>query len=274
VNQYTSSLEGAERRENVVAADDFSTNVEAVVALEPDLVLAPNVTPVDTVARLRAANQTVYHFGEARSIEDVYAKTLLTGRLTGNCAGAAERTARMRGRIERVRDAVAGAPRPSVIYPLGGGVVAGNGTFLHELITTAGGRNLAAEAGIEGYRQISAEEIVARQPDWLILNDGLPRSAIQLDAYNETPAVRDDQIVRVNPNDANQPAPRIALVVEQLARAFHPEAMTSPNETATATPTEDPATPTATAGQPGFGVAAGVLALVVTLLAIRRPRSR
>lgn len=275
VNRYTSYLEGYQRPRDVVAADEFTVVVEGVVNASPDLVLAPNVTPVETVSKLRSAGLTVYHFEAARTIEDVYAKTLLTGQLTGNCDGAAERTARMRVRIDRVREAVADEPRPTVIYPLGGGVVAGNGTFLHELITTAGGRNLAADAGIDGYRPISAEEIEAADPDWLILNEDLPRSAVQMDAYNRTTAVERDQIVRINPNYANQPAPRIAVVVEQLARALHPGVLAEANATAapgTATTAPSTAPATSSGGQPGFGLAVALAALAVALLTARRGR--
>ena len=273
VSAYTSDLEGYREPVNVVAADGFTVNVEAVVNLTPDLVLAPNVTSSNTVAQLRRAGLTVYHFEEAESIEDVYGKTLLTGQLTGNCDGAAERTARMRVRIDRIREAVADEPKPSLIYPLGGGVVAGSDTFLHEVITTAGGSNLAAEAGISGYGQISAEVIVADDPQWLILNDDLPRSAIQMDAYNETTAIREDQVVRVNPNYANQPAPRVALVVEQIARALHPEAMAAANATASpgaGTTTTDGPGETDAPGQPGFGLPAGLVAIGIALLAAKR----
>ena len=277
VNQYTSTLEGYQRPTNVVAADGYSVNVEAVIDLDPGVVLAPNVTPVDTVRQLRDAGLTVFYFEEARSIEDVYAKTLLTGQLTGNCEGAAERTARMRVRIDRVREAVADEPRPSVLYPLGGGVVAGSDTFLHEVITTAGGSNLAAEAGVSGYGQISPEVVVAEDPQWIVWNEGLPRSA--LSAYNETTAMREEQIVRVNPSHANQPAPRVALVIEEIARALHPEAMAAANRTATGSDGRAGVTTDGTAdsetsapGQPGFGVVAGLVALVVALVAAtRRP---
>ena len=280
VSEYTSDLDGYREPTNVVAADGFTVNVEAVVNLTPDLVLAPNVTSPNTVAQLRRAGLIVYHFGAAESIEDVYGKTLLTGQLTGNCDGAAERTAEMRVRIDRIREAVAEAPTPSVLYPLGGGVVAGSDTFLDEIIETAGGSNLAAAEGISGYGQISAEVIVARDPQWLILNENLPRSAIQMDAYNETTAVREGHVVRINPNYANQPAPRVALVVEQIARALHPEAMAEAN--ATASPTGDGGTRTSSAGtmpetsgpgQPGFGLVAGIVGIAVALLAATR-RSR
>lgn len=281
VNQYTAGLEGSQRPTNVVGGDDYTVSVETVVDLEPDLVLSPNATPTDTVDALRDAGLTVYHFREARSIADVYEKTRLTGRLTGHCDGADETVDSMRERIDRVQRAVAGEPRPTVVYPLGGGFVAGSDTFLHEIVTTAGGRNLAAEAGISGYGQLSQEVIVDGNPDWLILNDGLPRSAIQMDAYNETTAVREGQVVRVDPNEANQPAPRIVRPIETIARALHPGAMAAANETTetptppttTARPTTTP-TGTAASGQPGFGIAAVLVAVLVLVRFTLRRRSR
>lgn len=280
VNQYTSYLTGYDERVNVVNEDDFTVNNEQVVNLTPDVVLASNIVPDDTVETLRDAGLTVYKFGFAADIDDVKEKTLLTGALTGNCETANDRVDRMDARLETVQQAVSGEERPRVIYPLGGGFVAGNGTFLHEIILTAGGRNVAAEAGIEGYGSMSIELIVTENPEWLVLNEGLPKSALQMYAYNHTTAIRDDQIVRVNPNYANQPAPRVVLAVETIAKALHPEAYAAANATATPSPSEvtatastettaEPEPGTSTPGQPGFGVLVGLVGLLTTVLARR-----
>lgn len=286
VNPYTSYLAGYDERTNVMNPDGYTVNVERVVNLTPDLVLAPNIVRDDTVEKLRASGLTVYKFRFAADIGDVVEKTALTGRLTGNCAGAAERVDWMEERLATVREAIADEPRPRVIYPLGGGVVAGKGTFLHEVIRTAGGSNVAAAANITGYGRASPEVIVARNPQWLILNEGLPRSAIQMGAYNHTLAGREEQFVRVNPNYANQPAPRVVLAVETIAKTLHPEAYAAANATASPTPTPaptEPPTPTATAtapptpsptpteapGQPGFGIVGGLVA-IGSLVFLRR----
>jgi len=289
VSQYTSYLDGYRRPTNVVSADGFSVDVETVVNLRPDLVLAPNVTPVATVQKLREAGLTVYHFRKARTLDDVYAKTLLTGRLTGNCEGASERVAWMKRRIGAVREAVKDEPRPSVVYPLGGGIVVGSNTFLDELIRAGGGRNLAAEAGVSGYGELNPEVVVERDPQWLVLNDALPRSALQMAAYNRTTAIRENQTIRVNPNYANQPGPRVVYPIETIARALHPEAMATVDETRTPAGSVTPSVSTATTptvttssaspstapgtsapGQPGFGLLASLLAMVVALLAATR----
>lgn len=280
VNQYTDYLPGYDERENVMNPDGFTINIEQVVNLTPDLVLAPNVIRDDTVATLREAGLTVYKFGFAADLDDVTEKTRLTGRLTGHCDGADDRVAWMEDRLDAVRQAVEGEPRPAVIYPLGGGFVAGKGTFLHEIILAAGGRNVAAEANITGYAKISVEVIVTRDPEWLILNEGLPRSGIQMYAYNHTTAGRQEQIIRVNPNYANQPGPRVVLAVETIVKGLHPEAYEAANSTATATPPAtatptpsptptEPLPATETPGQSGFGVLVALIALLLASIVAR-----
>lgn len=251
VSQFATYLEGASNRTNVSGAGQTPVNVEAVVSLQPDLVLAPNVIPNESVESLRRAGLTVYRFRAAGSIEDVVEKTRLTGRLTGECEGAAETVASMRERLATVRAAVADEPRPRVLYTFFG-FTAGNGTFVHEVITTAGGRNVAAEAGLSGFEELGEEVVVQGDPEWLLLNsDGpqVPRSP----AYNSTTAVRQNQTVVVNGDYVSQPGPRIVQPVVTLAKALHPEAYATANATATptdagtATPTRMPATSTGTA---------------------------
>jgi iron complex transport system substrate-binding protein len=221
VSRYAAYLEGAGAKTNVSGAGQTFVDVEQVVGLEPDLVLAPNVVPNETVDKLRSAGVTVYKFRPAPSIEFVEEKTLLIGRLTGHCEGARETVDWMTERLDAVERAVDGEPRPRVLY-VTFGYAAGSSTFVHDVLTTAGGRNVAAAANITGFGQISDEVIVRRNPEWLVLNSDaptVPRSA----AYNSTDAVRNDRVVVVDANYVSQPAPRVVRVVEKLARAFHPE---------------------------------------------------
>ena len=53
VNPTTSYLDGIEDKQDVLEADQFTVNQEAVVDADADLVLAPNVIPDETVARDR-----------------------------------------------------------------------------------------------------------------------------------------------------------------------------------------------------------------------------
>jgi iron complex transport system substrate-binding protein len=278
VQPYTAYLDGSENRTPIMNEGGFTVNVEQVVGLEPDLVLAPNIIPEDTVVRLREAGLTVYRFEAARSIEDVYEKTRLTGRLTNRCAGAESTVDWMQGRIDVVRQAVEGEDRPRVVFPLGGGFIAPEGSFVDDMLTTAGGENIAARANVTTYQQVSAEVIVEQDPEWIVRPSTLPESEIRTAAYNQTTAVREDQIVVVDANLANQPAPRIVYPIQTIAKALHPEAYAAAN--ATPTPSETPVTPTEVVtespspvespGQPGFGLAVGLGAILAALVLRRR----
>ena len=283
VSQYATYLDGAESRTNVSAAGQSYVNVEKVVSTEPDLVLAPNVIPNETVQQLRDAGLTVYKFDFAASLDDIYAKTELTGELTGNCEAANETVASMKDRIQTVREAVENSESPRVFVSVGGGWTAGQGTFISQMVELAGGTNIAVEANVSGYQQISEEVIVEQDPEWIV-QIGQYGVYPKTDAYNNTYAVQNDQIVTVSSENVSQPAPRVVNAIVTMAQAFHPEAYAEANATTTATTTETTTEEGAIAeattteadssgtseGVPGFGVTAAVVGLAGAALLARR----
>lgn len=278
VRSYTDYLDGSENRTDVLTEDGASVDVERVVALEPDLVIAPSSVPNATVEQLRDADVTVYRFSFDRSIEGIYAKTELVGRLTGACDEANATVEEMRADVERVESAVEGREAPRTLYYFYN-FTAGSGTFIHEVIETAGGDNVAANAGITGYRKISDEVVAQRDPQWIVVPGDAPLP--EREPFPSTTAYRENQTLSVNPNYMNQPAPRVVVPMLKIARALHPEAFENgtaeePTETATADETttagaDGNATATTTSDDgPGFGVTAAVVALLAAALLARR----
>lgn len=270
VDRYTSYLNGSANRTDVV--DDASQPVaERVVGAQPDLVLAPNVVGNDTVGSLRDRGLTVYRFEAATTLEDVYAKTRLTGRLVGHYDSAADVSARMEGRIDAIESAVAGEDRPRVYYAMGGGWTAGNGSFVHEILRTAGADNVAAGELNRSYGTLSSEVVAREDPEYIVRNGDVPVPTGP--AFDESTAVREDQIVTVDANFMNQPGPRTVVPIETLAATFHPDAHESvadePAEPAsvpscagavaagTGTPSDD-GTPNGSGASDGSGAAANV----------------
>lgn len=233
VTQHASYLEGAERKVNVSGTGQSFINIERVVALEPDLVLAPSVTDEQAVQTLRDAGLTVYYYRDATSIEDIYRDTKVTGRLVGECDGAQETINWMKERISTVRQTVKGQERPDVLY-LFYGFTAGRGTFVNEIIETAGGTNIAAKVGISGYKQINPEVIVKQNPEVILLNDEDP-AVPDTPAYNNITALQKNQTVIVPIEYLNQPAPRAVYAITILAKQLHPQAYAEANATTTRT---------------------------------------
>jgi iron complex transport system substrate-binding protein len=243
VTKHATNLDGADQRTNISSAGP-TIGHEIVVDLEPDLVLAPlsQVTTSEDVEILREAGLTVYAYPSAESVEGVRERTLLTGRLVGACDGAQETVDRMDEQISIVENAVEGESRPDVLYTFFG-FTAGEATFIHEIIEIAGGRNVAAEAGIEEYQEVNEEIVVAEDPDWIVLNTDSP-TVPDSEGFQRTTAVRENQTVVVDTNHLNRPGPRIVRAITTLAETFHPDAYEEAVAAAEPTPTEQPTTPT------------------------------
>jgi iron complex transport system substrate-binding protein len=288
VNQFTAYLEGSEERTNVVG-EFGQPNQEEVVALEPDLVLAPNVISEEAVTSLRDAGLTVYYSPIANSVNNVYGELDRVGQLVGACEGAEETITEMQNTVTMIEEAVADEEQPRVFYDLGGGWTAGGNTLENDLITRAGGANIATAAEESDYFQLSEEVLVAEDPEWIVTHEG--RELSEIAGLEESTAMQNDQIVEVNSNFISQHGPRNVIPLEGMAEAFHPEAMAearatpTPTETPTATPTETPTetemdpTPTepeeteTLSDDDGAGFAVGVaLAAIAALGVIARRR--
>ena len=206
VTKFAGYLNGTDSKANVSAS--FGVSVEKVVATNPDLVLAPNAS-AGQVADLRAQNLTVYHFPAATNVSDITAKTKRTGRLVGNCEAATEINNKMNQTVENVEDKTATLERPDALYPLGGGFVAADNTFINEIMEIGGVTNVAASEA-DGYPQFSDEVILQANPELIIVTDS-EASILERQPYASTSAGENSNYVVLNNNYLNQPAPRSVI---------------------------------------------------------------
>lgn len=211
----------------------FSTpNIEEVVAMDPDLVLATVIHEVEVIPQLEARGLTVVAV-DPTTIDEVIASINLIGKAAGVEKKAADLTANMQSRIEAVTDKTSGlneAEKPRVLYivwhdPL---MAAGSGTLHDELIRTAGGINVAGD--LESYAAISLEAVIAANPQVMIAGVGmgtgedLPVQFItKEERLAETDARINNRIYGINVDLVGRPGPRIVEALEQFARFLHPQ---------------------------------------------------
>lgn len=260
VKYYTAYLEGSKSKTDVLG-EEGTVQVETVVAENPDLVLAPNFTPDETIQQLRDAGLTVYRADFESSLDAIYAKTRFFGQATGECTVANRTVTEMREEVESIRSAVDGRERPRVLY-YDFEYTYGNSSFIGEVVTAAGGDNVAAKAGIEEYGTISDEVIVEQDPEWIVSSDNPQAIDTSSPALSQTTAVQSNQTLRVDADLISQAGPRVVIPMRRMAATFHPEAVQGPNETAMPRATDRPD------DVPGFGAGVAVLALVSGLLAV------
>jgi len=208
-------------------------DVEAVVATEPDLVLAAGneLTPtaiIDQIADLGVPVLVLY----PESLDEVSVNIEMVGIAVGRDGEAAALVGEMATRVEAVEEAVADLERPRTFYEVsvfeGTIYTAGERSFLASLIETAGGEPVTGDALSTS---IELEELVAVDPELILLGDATydptitPETVAQRQGWETMTAVDDGRVVVVSEDVVvTRPGPRIVDGLEALARAIHPDA--------------------------------------------------
>jgi iron complex transport system substrate-binding protein len=209
-----------------------NVNAEAVVALEPDLVLAAGITNPDDVQQLADLGLTIYSARVAQTLDDIYADILNIGVLTGKRVQAEALVNQMQARVTAVsntNDEV--TSRPIVFYEVDATEpekpwTAGQGTFIDLLIRIAGGENAGAVA--QDYFQISFEQLVTQDPDIIVLGSftfggQTPEMVAQRPGWERLTAVQNSAVYTFDDNLVSRPGPRVVEGVETLAKLFQPD---------------------------------------------------
>ena len=210
----------------------INPSLEAIVALGADLVLATadGNRPVD-VERLADLGMSVYTI-DTRSVGDVLSSLVVIGDLTGRGAVAREIVAGLERRRASVAARVAGRSPVTVFVAIDRAplISAGDGTFVGEMLTLAGGRNIAAASPIK-YPVFSLESLLAEDPAVIIdaadpgpvSPDALRASWRALPGAGGLSALRTGRLVSVGQGSFFRPGPRIMDSLERLAEILHPQ---------------------------------------------------
>ena len=223
--------EAARRLPKVGGMEDGGVDLEKVLSLKPDLVVAIGLYQSSTVEALRRLGLRV-ELVPSQTVEDVFAAANRLGTLLGRQAEARRLTADMGRRIDRVRRATAALPkgrRPRVFYqvwdqPL---MTATRDTLIGRLIELGGGVNVFSDLSGR-YVQVSPEAVLKRDPQ-VILAPTTHASRVDPKILARTPglagvtAVRTGRVYVLDGDLVSRAGPRIAEALELVARAIHPE---------------------------------------------------
>jgi iron complex transport system substrate-binding protein len=214
-------------------------DLEAVVAVRPDLVVAAHGNSLDAIAALRRLGLAVF-VTNPRDTVGVIGNLESLGRLTGQDAAAKRLTGGLRSRLARVETRLAGRSRLRtlvVIWPDPMTVVGGL-SYINDAIRRAGGVN-AAGGLREAYPKVDPERLITLQPDALILpGGGHSRIAALAErpGVEGTPAGREQRIYSVTADWLLRAGPRLVAGIEEMARRLHPQAFAARVHKAPPTP--------------------------------------
>ena len=189
-------------------------NLEILVSLDLDLVIR-FAGDSDLTTAQRLTELGIPHFAvQPNGIEDVVTIIGDLGRIMDTSDAADLMLREIRDALDDVARRVAELPRPRIVYLLGGDPpwVAGPGTYIDELMTVAGGKNVFDDLDLL-YAPVSMEALLDRDLDLILLSDGLtPPSPLA-----HVPSV-------VLPTSVEIPGPGLGRAARDIARLIHPGA--------------------------------------------------
>jgi iron complex transport system substrate-binding protein len=208
----------------------YAVDADLLQELHPDLVITQDLCDVCAVSSGDLATACpigveVYSMNP-RSLDDVLGSVVGLAAKLGVSEPGRQLASRFRARIDAVRRAVAGLPRPRVFVAEWVDPPYGSGHWLPEMVEAAGGTNLLSQPGAMSFRT-TWEAVLAESPDLVVLaacgfslEQSLERSR-ELRLPVRTVVVDGDA-------HFSRPAPRLADGVEQLGHLMHPEAVPDP----------------------------------------------
>ncbi|MDD5095120.1 MAG: cobalamin-binding protein [Dehalococcoidia bacterium] len=215
----------------------FATvDLEKVISLSPDLVLAANIHKETIAPELERRGVNVVML-DPKTVEEVLDEILLVGSLTGAEERASQLVAEMRSRFQAVTDKVSALsedekPRFLAIAWHDPIYASSTKSLQGQLIAMAGGINIAYDIGSE---PIGLEAVIERNPEVIIAYTG-HGEAMQEPfnwAKNEprlkgTGALKSGRVYLLDADIIGRGGPRLVEALEQVAQLLHPELFGSP----------------------------------------------
>jgi iron complex transport system substrate-binding protein len=218
------SLSNFPRRAPRTSLSGYRPNVEAIMGYRPDLV----VTRTDSglSKRLGEFRVPVIVNPEAANLRDAYRQIRQLGHATGHPRRAAALAASMRARIAGVVRSVGQGGRGSTVYHelTTDYYAASSRTFIGQIYRLFGLANIADAAGA-AYPQLSAEHIVAADPDFIFLADSKCcgqdlTSVAARPGWGSLTAVRRRLVFALDDDIASRWGPRVVQLVERIGRVI------------------------------------------------------
>ncbi len=201
-------------------------NIEKIVELKPDVVIASTHFDKDVVKKLEELNIKVLVLYGEENFEGVYDTLSKLGQVVNATGKSQSIIGEMKKKVANIISKVKDAKKPTVYYVVGfgksGDFTAGKDTFIGNMIEIAGGKNAADDA--IGWKY-SVEKLVEKDPDILICSKffDTKKGIEATTGYKDLKAVKSGKLFEVDDNTITRQGPRLADGLESMAKLIHPE---------------------------------------------------
>lgn len=217
-----------QKKVQFVFQDSLNPNNEQLLKLNPDLVIVGAIDD-KTIQSLRNLKLTVLKV-DPESLDTTYQSIEKLGLITNTqeqgkkiVSGMKEKQAAIAKKVAAIKD----ADKVKVWVEVDPNFfTAGKDTFMDELISKAGGVNIAADA--KGWTQYTAEKVIAKNPQIILTTYGYyvknpVEQVLARNTWQNIDAIKNKRVFDIDSNIVTRPGPRIIDGLEIIAKALYPE---------------------------------------------------
>lgn len=222
--EYCNYPEEATKVKEVASGSE--TNIEQIIALEPDVVIMEKMdqSQEQVDALTKAGITTVRTNG--KTIDDTYKCIEICGKVVGKDAEATKLIESMKKDFEEIQNSVPSDKKGQTIYfevsPLEYGLwAAGTGSFMDEIATMLGLKNIFSDIG--SWAEVSEEQVLQRNPDLIVTSTMYygtgqtpTEEILSRKAWKDVSAIKNNAIYNVDSDSISRPGPRLVDAAKAL----------------------------------------------------------
>ncbi|MNW29194.1 Vitamin B12-binding protein precursor [compost metagenome] len=207
-------------------------NEESIIAAQPDIVFAGISLSEEATNKLRSLGIQIFKT-DPKTFDDVMANITLYGQIADRQVAAKTVTDQMKADIAAVKEGIKNIgedQRLKVYVEFSPGWTVGKGEFMDEMITLAGGWNIASD--MTGWNPISEEKVIAANPDVILYGSNVVDSKTgetleqiikARQGWSKINAIRNNRVFGLEDNLISRPGPRVTEGLKEVAKAIYPE---------------------------------------------------
>jgi len=205
-------------------------SIEKIISLKPDVIFCTGLEQNDVVVKLKQLNLNIC-ISDPSNFEELFASILKIGGLVNRENEAARLVSAMRRSIDEIKSKtaeMADNKKPRVFVEIWNDplTTAGKGSFLDELVSLAGGTNIAGDVN-KPYFYFNPEEVVRRDPDCIILaymdNKDSMKAFGKRIGWSSISAVKNNRVYGdIDPDLLFKPGPRLVDGLREVHKRLYP----------------------------------------------------
>src|SRR5574344_212790 len=202
-----------------------NANLEKIISLKPDLVITSSIFTKKMFIIIEDAHIPIISFKESNKIEGMYNVINMLGKITdkeqqatkliNDCKQQLQHIQQQRDSINQVRHI---NKKPTVYYVVGygsgGDFSAGKNTYINEIITLAGGDNIAKDSKVWSF---SKETLFKRQPEFIFVRQEDSAQFVNTYPYTNLNAVKKHKVYGIESSLMDIQTPRSIKAIEYIS---------------------------------------------------------